>query len=66
VIGREREDSSYVGIDFLLPVLPWISDAIERAQANQLDYPRFRSRIVARRTRWLIILTFFDEIGTEP
>ncbi len=38
VIGRESGDGSYVGIDFLLPVLPWIRESVTRAQKNDLDY----------------------------
>lgn len=38
VIGREDHASGYVGIDFLLPVLPWIRPAVQRAQANLLDF----------------------------
>lgn len=38
VVGRESEDGRYVGIDFLLPVMPWIAPAVARAQSNLLDY----------------------------
>lgn len=38
IVVRNDEAGSYVGIDFLLPVLPWIRPAVERAQANRLDY----------------------------
>lgn len=38
VIGRVDNNEKYVGIDFLLPVLPWIQEAVERAQLNLLDY----------------------------
>ncbi|MDC0358458.1 nucleotidyl transferase AbiEii/AbiGii toxin family protein [Oligoflexia bacterium] len=35
---RINEPESFVGIDFLLPVFPWIPKAVLRAQANQVDY----------------------------
>jgi hypothetical protein len=38
VLGREDNQGTFVGIDFLLPVLPWIPLAVERAQANCLDF----------------------------
>jgi hypothetical protein len=38
VLGRESGGGTYVGIDFLLPVLPWVDPAVRRAQANLVDY----------------------------
>jgi hypothetical protein len=38
VLGRESGELGYIGIDFLLPKLPWIPDAIKRAQMNKLDF----------------------------
>jgi hypothetical protein len=38
VVGREAPGGSYIGIDFLLPVLPWITEAVRRAQFNRLDF----------------------------
>ena len=38
VIGREKEPGTYLGVDFLLPVLPWVQGAVSRAQENRLDY----------------------------
>jgi hypothetical protein len=38
VIGREVEPGTFVGVDFLLPVMPWIESAVFRAQKNKLDY----------------------------
>lgn len=38
VMGRRDTTSRYVGIDFLLPVLPWIPGAVLRAQSNLLDF----------------------------
>ena len=38
VVGRENDAGNYVGIDFLLPVMPWIAASVERAQSNMIDY----------------------------
>ena len=38
VLGREPPGRDYIGIDFLLPVLPWVPEAVSRAQVNLLDY----------------------------
>lgn len=38
VIGREAIEGSFVGIDFLLPSLPWVDLAVKRASSNLLDY----------------------------
>ena len=38
IAGREDIQGGFVGIDLLLPILPWIDPAVRRAQGNQLDY----------------------------
>ncbi len=38
VSGREDSAERYIGLDFILPVMPWVIPAIERAQLNKLDY----------------------------
>ena len=38
IMGRETVAGSYIGIDFLLPSLAWIPDAVKHAQSNQLDF----------------------------
>ncbi|MBX7138042.1 MAG: nucleotidyl transferase AbiEii/AbiGii toxin family protein [Oligoflexia bacterium] len=38
IIGRENNPSAFLGIDFLLPIIPWVPRAVERAQSNCLDY----------------------------
>jgi hypothetical protein len=38
VAGREEKPGAYAGIDLIMPVLPWISAAVERAQHNLLNY----------------------------
>lgn len=35
VVGREE---SLIGVDFLLPTLMWVTEAVERAQHNQIDF----------------------------
>lgn len=38
VMCRSGDDERFVGIDFLLPVFPWVPPAVERAQSNLVDY----------------------------
>jgi len=38
VVGRPLDDPDGEGVDFLLPALPWVSTALERAQANPVDF----------------------------
>lgn len=38
VVGRENKETGYLGVDFLLPRMPWVADAVLRAQDNTLDY----------------------------
>jgi Nucleotidyl transferase AbiEii toxin, Type IV TA system len=36
--SRDSTSEFYLGIDFLLPVFPWVNAAVIRAQTNQIDY----------------------------
>lgn len=36
--GRVDNNERYTGVDFFLPVLPWVNEAVTRAQANMLDF----------------------------
>jgi hypothetical protein len=38
VCARNERDAQFIGIDFLLPVFPWIPTAVQRAQHNKVDY----------------------------
>lgn len=38
IIGRPKGDAAAPGIDILLPAIPWVSDAVKRAQANTVDF----------------------------
>jgi hypothetical protein len=38
VVGRPKGDPHGIGVDFLLPPMPWVPDAIRRAQDNRVDY----------------------------
>ena len=38
IIGRSAEKSSLEGVDILLPSIPWVKAAVERAQSNQVDF----------------------------
>ena len=38
IVGRMPGQLDAIGLDFLLPSIPWVSDAIVRAQQNGVDY----------------------------
>lgn len=38
VAGRPGADASGHGVDILLPAIPWVTDAVQRAQANVVDF----------------------------
>ena len=38
IVGRPAGDQSGLGVDILLPAIPWTRDAIMRAQANAVDF----------------------------
>lgn len=38
VIGRPDGNEAAEGVDILLPAIPWVKDAVARAQANQVDF----------------------------
>lgn len=38
ICARDESSDRFVGIDFLLPVLPWVPDGVSNAQTNLIDY----------------------------
>ena len=38
VVGRPAGEPSAAGVDILLPSIPWLADAVKRAQANTVDF----------------------------
>jgi len=38
IVGRPPDEPDGEGVDILLPEIPWVESALERAQANQVDY----------------------------
>jgi hypothetical protein len=38
IVGRVIGNESFIGIDFLLPVFPWVTEAVDRAQSLRLDF----------------------------
>lgn len=38
VAGRAKKGESKIGLDFILPEMPWFEEAIEHAQFNEIDF----------------------------
>lgn len=38
VAGRAEGDSSRIGLDFILPDMPWFTNALTRAEQNNIDF----------------------------
>ena len=38
VVGRPDGQPDQAGVDILLPAIPWVNEAVERAQHNQVDF----------------------------
>jgi len=38
IVGRPTGHSDGEGVDILLPAIPWVKNAVERAQANMVDF----------------------------
>ena len=38
VAGRDPQKKEIIGVDFILPAMPWANAAVERAKSNQIDF----------------------------
>lgn len=38
IVGRDKDNPDEIGVDFLLPTLPWAEDALQRAEYNKIDF----------------------------
>jgi hypothetical protein len=38
IAAREDQQGTFIGIDLILPVLPWVEPAIARAKLNRIDF----------------------------
>jgi len=38
LVGRPEGDTPSAGVDILLPAIPWVEDAVSRAQLNAVDF----------------------------
>ena len=38
VVGRPKGESRGAGVDLILPAMPWVPDAVRRAQMNTVDF----------------------------
>lgn len=63
VVGRPAGEPSAPGVDFLLPSIPWMADAIARAQANAVD---FGFGAIPALTLEDIIVAKLCALGTTP
>lgn len=42
IVGRNSKDKSAIGIDFLLITIPWVEEAVLRANYNIIEYSNFK------------------------
>lgn len=38
IVGRAARDEGKIGLDFILPKMPWFEDAIARSRSNRIDF----------------------------
>ncbi len=38
IIGRKKDDTTSIGLDFILPAVPWFEEALNRAEKNLCDF----------------------------
>lgn len=38
IVGRAKKDPSKIGLDFILPEIPWFESALNRAEYNLVDF----------------------------
>lgn len=38
IAGRPEKDSHRIGLDFIMPEMPWFKNAMDRAQENKIDF----------------------------
>lgn len=38
IVGRKEGDPSAIGLDFILPEMPWFESALARAERNNIDF----------------------------
>ncbi|MCO6430884.1 MAG: nucleotidyl transferase AbiEii/AbiGii toxin family protein [Deltaproteobacteria bacterium] len=63
VCARDQTDERFAGIDFLLPVQPWIEDGVKIAQSNEIDYGFARLPTVTPES---LIVAKLTAISTTP
>lgn len=38
IVGRDKNDPEKIGLDFILPEMPWFQNALDRAEQNKIDF----------------------------
>ncbi len=64
ILSREGENERFEGIDFLLPVFPWVPGAVRRGQSNLIDYGFARVPTITAED--IIISKLFALRGGDP
>lgn len=63
VAGRAKKDDQQIGLDFILPSMPWFDEAIKRAQYNKID---FGFGPVPSLTKEDVIISKFYSLKNDP
>lgn len=63
VAGRPKKDDKAIGLDFILPSMPWFEEAIKRAQYNKID---FGFGPVPSLTKEDVIISKFYSLKNDP
>jgi len=63
VAGRAKKDEHSLGLDFILPSMPWFDEAIERAQYNRID---FGFGPIPSLTKEDVIISKFYSLKNDP
>ena len=58
IAGRAKGDPSKIGLDFILPEMPWFEAALDRAENNQIDFGF--GKVPCLRVEDLIISKFYS------
>lgn len=63
VAGRAKKDDQRMGLDFILPSMPWFEEAIKRARYNRID---FGFGPIPSLTKEDVIISKFYSLKNDP